>query len=576
MKIMTRSLVIHTIVLHVIVAIQQVKNNQNTYIIYRNLTLTVLVSLLCFKGVSQEESSRMLGKVSFKTANKVYVKFDDTKDISLGDTLFQNVEEVLKPTLVVSRKSSISCVCEIVSQSTPEIGDEIIFFPTVEEIENVLTFQEKSLPPNVKEDSLQADVVATNVPLQPETATKQKERKRKSLRGRIAASAHSVFDESPEDLNYRMRYTFSLRGNNVNESKWSTDIYTSYRHNMGPNTESNASLSEALRIYSLALSYDISSSSSVTLGRRINRNISNVGAIDGIQFEHGIGNLKLGVIGGSRPGIRDYGWTTSLLEYGGYIAHNLEREGMFSRSSLAFFEQRNHGSVDRRFMYFQHSSSPLKKMNVFMSCEVDLYEKVFENEAFAPRLSSIYLSMRYRFSRKFSAFASYDARKNIIYFETYKSLVDQLIEEASREGVRLRLNWRPWKYISIGASGGYRYQKDNPNQSKTGYFYLTHSRLPWIKTSATFSLNILQTGYVDGMVYGVRLNKDIIRGKIFGSAHFRLVDYRFATYDLNQFIAGGSLSWRISKLLSLSSNYEGNFEADKSYSRVHFNLVCRF
>lgn len=564
------------IVLHVIVAIQQVRSDQYIYMIGRNGTLTVLFGLFCFMGLAQENQEKLLGKVSFMTANKVYVKFDDTKAISLGDTLFHNTGETFKPTLVVTRKSSISCVCEIISEATPEVGDELIFIAKLPKTEPAFTQEQEVLPPNVKEDSLQATVITSNVPFQPEVTSTRKEKKRKSLRGRLAASAHSVFNETPEDLNYRMRYTFSLRGNNINESKWSTDIYSAYRHNMGPNTENNASLSEALRIYSLAVSYNIDSSSSVTLGRKINRNISNVGAIDGIQVEHGIDNFTFGAIGGSRPGIQDYGWTTALLEYGGYIAHNLENDRLYSRSSLAFFEQRNHGSVDRRFMYFQHNSSPFPKMNVFMSCEVDLYEKVLENETFAPRLSSIYLSMRYRFSRKFSAFASYDARKNIIYFETYKSLVDQLIEEASREGVRLRLNWRPWKYISVGASGGYRYQKDNPNQSKTGYFYLTHSRLPWIKTSATFSVNLLQTGYVNGVVYGVRLNKDIIRGKLFGSAHFRLVDYRFATYDLNQFIAGGSLSWRISKLLSLSSNYEGNFEADKSYSRIHFNLVCRF
>jgi len=244
---------------------------------------------------------------------------------------------------------------------------------------------------------------------------------------------------------------------------------------------------------------------------------------------------------------------------------------------LSIVEQRNTGAVDRRFAYFQHNSSLSKKVHLFSSFEMELYSMQDGTPTSSLRFTSAYFSLRYRASRKLSLFASYDARKNVIYYETYKNFVDQLIEDETRQGFRARANYRPFKYVTIGASAGYRFQKDNPNESRNLRVYLTHSRVPGLKLSATLSAIVLQTGYLDGTVFGIRLSRDIIKGKISGQVEFRLVDYTYlnSDYTLDQKIAGMNLSWRLSKKFSMNLYYESIFGTTSRHSNLHIRAIRR-
>ena len=63
----------------------------------------------------------------------------------------------------------------------------------------------------------------------------------------------------------------------------------------------------------------------------------------------------------------------------------------------------------------------MKKLNLFTSLELDLYNKVNDTVNNDVRLTNLYASARYRFSRKFDLTLSYDSRKRILYYETFKS-----------------------------------------------------------------------------------------------------------------------------------------------------------
>jgi hypothetical protein len=65
------------------------------------------------------------GQVSFVTTNNIYVKFDDTSTIKLGDSLNLGGKEI--PCLVVKSKSSTSCVCTIINDCEIQKGDEVLF-----------------------------------------------------------------------------------------------------------------------------------------------------------------------------------------------------------------------------------------------------------------------------------------------------------------------------------------------------------------------------------------------------------------------------------------------------------------
>ena len=169
----------------------------------------------------------------------------------------------------------------------------------------------------------------------------------------------------------------------------------------------------------------------------------------------------------------------------------MQKKNGYTQTSVAVLEQKNQGRTDRRFAYFQHTNSLLKNLHLFCSVEIDLFK--LENELPTNTLTatSAYFSLRYRASKKLSLSASYDARKNVIYYESYKNFIDRLIEEESRQGLRFRFNFRPIKYVTVGSSAGYRSQKNSPNTSKNLYSFLTLSRIPWIKMSATFLLHII-------------------------------------------------------------------------------------
>ena len=109
-------------------------------------------------------------------------------------------------------------------------------------------------------------------------------------------------------------------------------------------------------------------------------------------------------------------------------------------------QQMNGSNIDRRFIYFQHSNSIIKNLYFIGTLEADLYKMTVDTVNNTEKtsgtfdLTGIFLSLRYRLSDRFSISGSYDARKNVIYYETYKTYVDRLLEDQMRQGYRLQMN----------------------------------------------------------------------------------------------------------------------------------------
>jgi hypothetical protein len=337
-------------------------------------------------------------------------------------------------------------------------------------------------------------------------------------------------------------------------------------------------LNDYLKVYRLAADYEISDKSMISFGRKTNRKISNIGVLDGFQIEHRFDQFSIGALVGSRPDYQDFGINLNLMQGGVYLSHESQINHKRAITTLAVVEQKNQWKTDRRYAYFQHSSTLFNNLNAFTSFEIDLFENINETPQSVLNLSSIYFSLRYRFSRKLSLFGSYDARKNVIYYESYKSYIDQLIDQETRQGFRLRVTYRPARFLTMGATAGMRSQNNLPKPSKNFRGNLTYSRVPVIQASATVSATLLQTAFLEGRIFALRLNKEIIKRKISGSLIYRNVHYQFVSTEsvLNQNIAGINVSWYIQKRLSLSLNYEGTFEKNRRTDRVRLNLIKRF
>jgi hypothetical protein len=281
---------------------------------------------------------------------------------------------------------------------------------------------------------------------------------------------------------------------------------------------------------------------------------------------------------GSNPDYTDYSFNANLLEYGAYLSHEAKNTNGNIVNSFAFFEQTNHGNTDRRFAYFQHDNSLAKNINLFASCELDLFALKDGAPVNSVSLTSLYLSLRYRMSKQLSAYFSYDARKNVIYYETFKNYLDQLLIDATRQGYQLRINYRPTKTITSGITGGYRFQQKDPKPMFNVNGFLTFSEVPVINASVYLTTNWLQTSYVDGRIYGIQIYRDLVPGKLSSGVYYRLVDNQYSNTTSNsiQHMAELELSWRFNKKLSFSANYDGTFEKSNQYHSIYLNLIQRF
>lgn len=538
----------------------------------RSLLIILCFLLSAFILKAQTGTEPVEGIVSYVTSQSVYVKFKSTKSISEGDTLFRIAQGNRIPVLMVRNLSSTSSVCSQLTSEKFKQGDKVFAYSRLQS-DSAKTIAKVDVLPELP-DKPQPVPVNDSLSLSGESKPVSQQK----VNGRVSIASYSNLSNSPSGNSQRMRYTLSLNARNIGNSKLSGESYISFVHKDKQWGEIKDNIFNGLKIYNLSVNYEISKNAKVWAGRKINPKLSNMGAVDGIQFEIKTNSITTGILAGSRPDYSDYGFNTSLLQYGVYINHEkILKKGNF-QSSLAFVDQKNAGVTDRRFAYLQHSNSIIKNLSFFGSAEFDLYRYVEEAKDNSARLSNLYLSLRYRFRSRASLSLSYSNRQNIIYYETYKSFLDRLLETESQQGYLLQASYRPMKKLSVGATGGYRFRKSDPRPSKNLYAYATYSQIPGLNASATISATLMETSYLNGNIYSLGLTRDLIRGKLSSTFTYRYIDYRFVNSASGQVQNTGELSfnWKIIRNLSCSIYYEGTFEKKYTYNRFYVQLSRRF
>lgn len=534
----------------------------------RFLLCVFIFAFFSFTAAGQIEIKFDRGTVTYISSQNVYVKFATTDAIKTGDTLYVARNGKMEPSLLVNNKSSISCVCTPLNFFDKlEVGSEVAA-KRVTKVEAAAVQAEKPAEKKQKEGEKEATPPLVQV--------KKKELKQ-DIDGRISAASNShLNDESPR---HRIRYGFSMRAQNIRNSRFSADCNIVFRHTLGERAEVQDNIFDALKIYSFAAQYDFRENTTLAFGRKINNKISSIGAIDGLQFETGLKGFFIGGVAGTRPNYEDYRVDPNLFQAGLYLGHASSKGNKYLQSTLAVVDQRNHFRTDRRFLYFQHSNALVKNLNLFGSFEVDLFQNINNEAKNVADLTNLFVSLRYRISKKLSLSASYDSRKNVIYYESYKNYIDQLIDDETRQGLRFGMNLRPFKSITWGVNASWRFQKSGGNDSKNLNSYLTFGRVPLLNISATLTANLLQTGYLDSKMFGLRLSREIVKGKLDGELYARWVDYHYKNYEYStsQYIGGISLNFRILRNLGFYIFYEGTLDdQDRIYHLFNTKVIQRF
>jgi len=166
----------------------------------------------------------------------------------------------------------------------------------------------------------------------------------------------------------------------------------------------------------------------------------------------------------------------------------------------------------------------------------------------------------------------------VVYYETYKNILDRLIDPEKLQGYLLQVVVRPVNRLSIGLTGGYRFQKEDPRPARNLYGYITYSEIPGIKITPTFSVTVLETSYLNGNIYSLGISRDFFKGRLYLGATYRYVDYRYIPVEsaILQNMAEASLTWRIWKRFFCSVYYEGTFQESLQFNRIYAQLNLGF
>jgi hypothetical protein len=523
----------------------------------------------------------MQGFVSYVSSQNVYVKFPNTAVISQGDTLFSDATAGRVPVLTVKSTSSISCICEPVGGYTPKVGEAVIFTggkAGAQQVTDRMTTGNRNATGTKGKaagDSRQQGVPdSRNESESPE----KKGRFTPVIRGKVGLNAYSAFSEHQERNYVRMRYRLAMDATHIGGSPVSAETYLTFNHRSGEWNEVQTNLNKGLKVYNLNVSYQATPSTNLLAGRAVNRHIANIGAMDGVQVRQDIGKLTLGAVAGTRPDHADYGFNARLLQYGGYISHTAKVGGSPFSNSIAFMEQKNSGNTDRRFLYFQHSSGVVRDLYFFSSFEADLYEVRDSASRNTFGLTSLYLLLRYDISKDLSVSASYDLRNNVIYYETYRNYIDQLIDEQTRQGLSVSVRYRLFDFMTAGLRGAYRYRKDDPSPAGNYSAYLYFNRLPVNGMQVHVTTNLIRTSYLSGSMYGIRLNQELKAGRLNGSLHYRIFDGTYSAADTKTLhhISELQMRWTVYRKLSLAVSYEAMLENGFLINRMYFTVSQRF
>lgn len=529
-----------------------------TFILILNfLSLTTLLA--------GQQGPMFEGSVTYVNKNNVYVKFKSTESLNEGDTLYSNQLGQWKPVLIVYKKSSISCITHTLGEISIKAGDTI-------------SYKEKK-----KETSkTEAEVV---VPIKPDVITSQddheinleqkKETRKQRINGRLSISTNASI-HAQDNTVQRMRASFSLNIDNISNSRLSTQVYVTYRHRYGLD-QIPTEFYDDFKVFSLAGTYTINDRNTIAFGRKINNRVANMGAIDGIQFEHKQKQFILGAFAGTRPDFTNYTFNSNLMQWGGYVAHEKEIGKGLSQTTLSLADQRINFKTDRRFLYFQHSNSIIKNVNIFWSAELDLFQNIDSIPKNTLNLTSTYFSIRVKPIKKLSINVSYDNRRNIIYYESNRLLVDQLLSQETRQGLRFQANYNISRYINAGGSVFLRYQGNGSPPTKNYVANLSITKIPGINAMLNLNYNVLETQYLTGNIYGARINRDISKGRLNLELNYRKVDYVFSNTEqkLVQDILGLSATINIARLSSIMLSYEGTFEPSNIYHRYFITAMQR-
>ena len=527
----------------------------------------VLFLLECTISYSQSPGKEeRIGVVTFKSSENIYAKFENTTGLKVGDTLYVKELKSLKPVISVKFLSSRSVAGSYLNGKELKVDDKVYAYVIIKE------------KPVLKDTVL---VISTgpNTPVEqispvPSNLSKSV---RKNYNGRFSIQSFSNISNFFNEGNYQQwRYSFQFNADSISGSPFSVSNYIVFTYKNGElHNLDLKTIPQNLKVYDLAVNYKFNEYSNIWFGRYLNRRVANISSVDGFQYEQKFSPWYAGLIAGSRPDFKDLGYNIKLFEYGGYFGRTDTVGKSFMENTMAFMQQTNNMITDRRFLYFQHNDNLLPDINLFFSTEVDLYKKELGVPKNTFSLTGIFTSINYYPDKAVSFSFSYDARKDVIYYETYRSFADSIIENQTRQGFRAGVNLRPIDNLFLSLSAGYRFQPSDPKPSRNFSGTMSYANIPVLDIVPSVSFIKLISSYIDGTIWGIGLSRNLMDIADV-SVNYSNNQYSFLFGSLKQNILSADLSARIWQQVYLTLSYEGTFQQQSMWGRFLLDFTARF
>lgn len=524
----------------------------------------IVYFLLVFSMVMFAQNNELVpytGKVTYLSSVNVYVQVESSEGINAGDTLYLEKSGKRIPAVVIEYLSSKSLAGKKISTVPLEPGALLYG------LRRPITLIEVK---KNKTDEFRKDSTAFQ-----KEEFKKRNREKRGFSGRVTLNSYSDFSDYNSGNRYRT--SLSLNSNNALGDKFAITTYFTFHYNDRETQSISTSLPKRLKFYDLSAIYTIDSVSQLFIGRYVNKKVVNGGATDGIQYQKTQSRLTYGFIAGSRPAFHDYSFDFKFFQVGAFLSTTDTLSGSSMESTVAFFHQTNKFKTDRDYLYLQNTNTLLPGTRIFASAEVDLYEKILSATSIKPVLTGLYIMSRTVIIQKLNLTFSYDARRNVIYYETYKSRIDSTLENELRQGLRASLNYGFGGGVNTGINWGYRFRKSDPRPSKNIGAFTSFSKLPYLDASLYASVSHFSGSYIEGLTGSGQLSKELFQ-ILTVSAGYRYFNYNFpeSSSSSTQHTLTGDLSLMLSSGFILSFSFEGVSENALSTNRIFLDCTYRF
>lgn len=536
-----------------------------------NLYIYTMI-LLLLAGKSQyifgQQTEYRQGKVTYVTPRNIYTEFTPAVGITSGDTLFRLDGLIYTPAVLVKFTSSRSAAGPVFEGIRIKAGD-ILFAKIV-----IAAMKDTALSSVEPPDSAEGE----NVTLKIISTANQPAQTDFRIRGRAAIhSATTLVNTGAADDNQRWRYTLLLTAEDFTLSGLTFGTNLNYAYSVKEWQRISSSPLNRLIPFDLYISYETEDFGKVTAGRKISQWYQSIGAVDGIQYESASAGFSYGAFAGSRPSAVQSGFDFKLFQLGAFLSRTDTSVIGTMQNTLSWVYQTNSFTTDRQVISLQHTGSYLGWLTVFGSLESDLYKKIPGRTGGVPELSSIYLLARARMSRNFNASVSYDARRNPVYYHTFRNLIDSSYSNPMREGARVHLHYRPLRYLTLNFSGGVRFRQGDAKTAVNFSGYALWSEVPLIGGSADYSYTRNKTSFSTSDIHSLIYRHEIAQEASW-SAGFRTMAYTYgsAGLKLHQNMLFADLNRRFFEKTYLAFSIEESVNRSITSGRVYVAITQRF